>query len=176
MPRIDERVGLAQQVLARIFGNRAKPVVDIGDHAARIGGGDDGVLVERGLEVGNLLQRRALRFERGGEMRGLGGDLAVERGVGHARRSCMRRIRRSGGARRGTGTSPARSPRDGEQGGELELRAAPVGRRAAGLDLGVFRVLQVGDGAAQFFQRGLGGVGADGGQGVRAAACCKSIS
>ena len=48
---------LADQLGARILGNRAKLVVHGHDPAARIGDRPDGVLVERGLQVAVILER-----------------------------------------------------------------------------------------------------------------------
>ena len=45
---------LPQQFLARVFGNRAELVVQVGDFALRVRDGDDGMLVERRLERGQF--------------------------------------------------------------------------------------------------------------------------
>ena len=57
MARIDDAVILAEQLLARVFGDRAELVVHEGDLSLRIGDGHDGVLVQRGLQVDDLLER-----------------------------------------------------------------------------------------------------------------------
>ena len=56
---IDDPVRFPQQLFARKFGDGAEFVIDVGDDAARVGDGDDGVLVERGLEIADLTQRGA---------------------------------------------------------------------------------------------------------------------
>ena len=59
---VDDAVILAQQFLARIFRDRAELVVRVGYRAARIGDGDDGVLVKRRPQVRDLLQGIAQRL------------------------------------------------------------------------------------------------------------------
>ena len=49
---IDDAVVLADQLLHLVFGNRAEFVVGVGDYALGVGDGDEGVFIERGLEVG----------------------------------------------------------------------------------------------------------------------------
>ena len=49
---IHDPVVLADQLLARIFGNRAEFVVGVGDDSFGVRDGDEGVLVESGLEIG----------------------------------------------------------------------------------------------------------------------------
>ena len=53
---IDDPVGLAEQFLARITRNRAKFVVGVGNDTPGVGDGDDGVFVQRDLEVPDLAQ------------------------------------------------------------------------------------------------------------------------
>ena len=52
--RIDDAVILPKQFLAGILGDGAELVVDVGDFSLRISDGDDGVLVERGLQFGQF--------------------------------------------------------------------------------------------------------------------------
>jgi len=53
---VDEAVILAEQFRARVFGDRAELVVDIGDFSLRVGDGNNGVLVESGLEICNFFE------------------------------------------------------------------------------------------------------------------------
>src|SRR5689334_8953281 len=46
MPGVDDAVILSEQFLPRIFGNRAKLVVNVGDFSLRVGDGHDGMLVQ----------------------------------------------------------------------------------------------------------------------------------
>ena len=48
---IDDAMVLAEQLLARIFGNRAELVVHVGDFPFRVRDGDDGVLIDGRLEI-----------------------------------------------------------------------------------------------------------------------------
>ena len=76
MARVHKAVILTEQLLARIFGNRAELVVGVSDHSARVGDGDDGVSIKRGFEiaeggVGRLQFGGALRhplLQSGGEL------------------------------------------------------------------------------------------------------------
>ena len=54
MAGVDEAMVLSEQLGARVFGNGAEPVVDVGDSALRIRDGDDGVLIERRLQLGEF--------------------------------------------------------------------------------------------------------------------------
>src|SRR5215204_1732180 len=66
--RVDDAVVLPDEFFARVLRDFAELVVDVVDAAGLVGDGDDGRLVERELEVGQLLQRaaqRLLRVQRG---------------------------------------------------------------------------------------------------------------
>ena len=53
---------LAQQVLARIFRDATKSIIDVINDAALIGDGDNRRLIERELDVGNFFLRRGKRL------------------------------------------------------------------------------------------------------------------
>ncbi len=55
--RIDDVVGVADELCTGILGYRAEAIVDIGDAALSVGDGDNGVLVDGGLELGELVDR-----------------------------------------------------------------------------------------------------------------------
>ncbi len=69
---IDDAMILPQQFLPVIFRNGAKLVVDVGDFALRIGDGDDGVLVQRRLQIADLLERGLQLFLRPLALRNVG--------------------------------------------------------------------------------------------------------
>ena len=63
---VDDPVILPDQLVARIPGDLAELVVDVGDPAGDVGGGDDGRVIERALEVGELLHDRCSTARRSG--------------------------------------------------------------------------------------------------------------
>ena len=56
---IDDAMGLAKQILARIFRDGAEFIVDVGYDSPRVGDHDDGVFVEGRLEDADFLERGA---------------------------------------------------------------------------------------------------------------------
>jgi hypothetical protein len=76
VPGVDEAVVLPDQLVAGVAGYLAELVVDVGDGPLLIGDGDDSRLVQRELQVGELLQGLAQVLLRLGPV----GDVA---GVDH---------------------------------------------------------------------------------------------
>src|SRR5678815_1827380 len=61
MPGVDNAMVLAEQLRARVFGNRAELVVHVSDFALRVRDSDDGVLVQRRLQLGEFSFRTGTR-------------------------------------------------------------------------------------------------------------------
>jgi hypothetical protein len=56
--RIDDAMILAQQLVACVFGDGAELVVNVSDFPLRICDGNDGMHIERGLQIADLPERR----------------------------------------------------------------------------------------------------------------------